>query len=240
MILLEDTIRILKDLPNHNIEMSGKLEVNELNTMDIVGLLVNGKEMKTSFPLGNILFHTHILKQERINNPPSCTDFMIILYIYYINKCKINYLIIAPEGIYTYNLTNKIIKELDNIKNRKLTYSQFLIKYNQLYYSLKCTNELYIFTKKFIINSYKSAIKLSTVNDIYKEHCINMIKSAKEGITEDKYYRLLKKLGYDLKLYKWNDKRMDIKLLKGTQVTDDVLSFYDKKWMDKFRKECSK
>jgi len=238
MILLEDTIRVLKDLVyNHTKESSGILEVNELNVADIAGLLISGKETISRLSLGNIVFHTHTIYKRNKYYPPSPPDFKVAVYDYYIDNYIKNSLIIAPEGIYTYNLTNKFIKELDNIKDRKISINKFSQLYSELYEKYTTMYFMYQFKKKESIKDYKKWFQDGKID---KEYYKFMIKFAQNGITEVKYGEIMKDLGCDLKLYKWDDKRMDIKLLKGTEVTNKILSFQDKKEVDKFRKDCSK
>ena len=240
MIILKDTIKILKNLTyGHDIEISGILERNQLNVVDIVGLFINGKKNHTKSPSGDITFHTHPYSYNKIRkfSPPSTIDFLSPVCDYYSNKNVENSLVLAPEGIYTYNLTNKFIKELDNIKDRKISINKFSQLYSELYEKYTTMYFMYQFKKKESIKDYKKWFQDGKID---KEYYKFMIKFAQNGITEVKYGEIMKDLGCDLKLYKWDDKRMDIKLLKGTEVTNKILSFQDKKEVDKFRKDCSK
>ena len=242
MILLKDTIKILKNLVyEHDKEISGILERNQLNIVDIAGLLVNGKYAESELPNGNIIFHTHPFEdnKERKYDPHSDQDSLEIAYYYYKNKNKKmqNSLVLSADGIYTCNLTNKFMKELDSIKNRKLNRREFKNLFKILYNKIRDIGMIYIFKKKDSVKYYKSFLQSDNID---KKYYNNMLDLSKKGITESEYYKKMKNFGYDIKLYKWNSKRMDIQLLKNTKFTNNILTFSNKKEVDKFRKDCSK
>lgn len=205
LVMNNDLTKLLKFMVmQYKVEVSGQIECNDRNEADIVGLYLHGNSHQVFEPSGSVTFHTHpkalVDSKHEINAPPSDWDILSTFsHIYNGHAIGAN-LVCAPEGIYSYSLSQDILDVFISRLEPGLSVHELKQELQEWLYDVADICGLH--SGSVDTSSMRSLLK--TNDPVQRKYAQNMLKRAKT-FDSSKYLEGMKDLGVNVTFHPWSN-----------------------------------